>query len=342
MLQPRTEVVLKTIVQKYVESAEAVSSAEVLSRSGLQVSPATIRNEMAQLADEGYIIRPHYASGCIPSDRGYRYYVSTLKDVGLPEEDERLLSHLFYQIEQDPEEWLDLAVSFLAQRTRVMALATAPRTSSSRFKHLELVGLRQHLVLVVLVLWSTEVMRELLRLKREVDHAELAAMADKLNGLYYGMDRHEIESTPAELTEEERMVSRSVLRLMEIKDLAGYGEPYLDGWAFLVSQPEFSHSERLARLMDLVGQRKLLRVILPEVSAGSGVSVVIGAEHKDVLVRDYAMVMGRYGLPGTASGYLGVIGPTRIFYERAIAAVEGVISVLNRLLGSLYDKNESE
>ena len=115
MLSPRTETVLKSIVGHYITKATPVPSQSITSDYELGVSAATIRNEMAYLEQEGYIIRPHHSAGSIPSDRGYRHYVESLGDVKLPLAEQRLISHLFYQVERKLDEWLNLAATLMAQ-----------------------------------------------------------------------------------------------------------------------------------------------------------------------------------------------------------------------------------
>src|SRR4030042_7079617 len=129
MLSPRTETILKSIVGQYITKATPVSSHSITNDYEMGVSAATIRNEMAHLEQEGYIIRPHPSAGSIPSDKGYRFYVETLSDIELPLAEQFLISHLFHQVEQEMEEWLSLAATLAAQLVQHRALVALPKTA---------------------------------------------------------------------------------------------------------------------------------------------------------------------------------------------------------------------
>ncbi len=152
MLTPRSSRILNYIVRQYIEKATAVPSQDIADKAELGVSPATIRNEMAFLEKEGYLIRPHTSAGCIPSDKGYRFYVESLEDVALSLAEQRLISHLFYQAQNDVSEWLSLTAELMARMVRNVAIVTAPRPAARKLKHLELVALQDSLALIVLVM----------------------------------------------------------------------------------------------------------------------------------------------------------------------------------------------
>ena len=154
--------ILTSIIRQYIERAVPVSSASVLEECGLEVSSATVRNDVARLEEEGYILRPHHAAGSIPSDVGYRYYVGTLNRTQLPVEERFLINHLFHQVEDKLEEWLNLAATLLARQTRSVAMVTSPRPASSRVKHIELVSIQPGLALAVVVLEGAKVRQQLL------------------------------------------------------------------------------------------------------------------------------------------------------------------------------------
>jgi len=178
MLAPRAETILNLIVSKYIDQAVPVPSQSIAREPMLGVSPATIRNEMARLENEGYIVRAHHSAGSVPSDKGYRYHVESLKDVSLSESEQRLFSHLFHQVERDMEKWLSLTATLLAQQAKNMAIVTSPRSSGCRFKHMELLSLQDALALIVLVLHGTRVKEQLITFEEKVAMAveKLAAV----------------------------------------------------------------------------------------------------------------------------------------------------------------------
>ncbi len=185
MLSARTWIILKSIVSQYIDTAVPVSSQSITNNYDLAVSPATIRNEMAHLEQEGYITRPHPSAGSIPSDKGYRFYVESLSDVKLPLAEQRLISHLFHQVEGDLEEWLSLTANLIARLAQNVAVVTMPKPGDCQFKHLELVALQDSLVLVILVLHGAKVKQQLINFDQVISQLQLTATANKLNAAYF-------------------------------------------------------------------------------------------------------------------------------------------------------------
>jgi len=320
-MKPRTAEILKSVVRQYIRTGEPVASGVIARERDMGISPATIRNEMAFLEEEGYITRPHYASGSIPTDKGYRYYVNTIELPELSEEEKRLAAHLFYQVEKDLEEWLGLAASLLSQMSRSFAFVTVPLVKENRFQRVDLVSLKDYLALLVLILQGAKTIRELITLEEVASQDALDRLAGHLNSLYYGLTQHEIAPADYELTSEERKVTDVILRIMKSEDDKRYESSYYDGWFYLLNQPDLEKSTQLANFIKLAEQRQLLGMILPPEDEAK-VSVFIGEENKSEAVKDFSVVTARYGMPLKVTGYLGVIGPTRMPYERTIAVAD--------------------
>ncbi len=336
MFTSRTGTILRSIVGQYIARATPVSSQSIINDYELGVSAATIRNEMAHLEQEGYIIRPYPSAGSIPSDKGYRYYVETLRDIQLPLAEQRLISHLFHQRESELEQWLRLATTLLAQLVQNVAVVTMPKPVACQFKHLELVALHDSLALLVLVLRGAKAKQQLITFAQVISQSELTAIANKLNTTYSGLTSSQILAKGTELSPTEQQITDCLLKVMEAEDEQEYEEPYLDGLHFMLSQPEFAHSQRMLALMELVEHRNLLRIIVPQGLANQGVQVVIGKENKAEVIHNYSVVISGYGLSNEAVGTIGVVGPTRMPYARAISTVDYLSSVLSRLVAELY------
>ncbi len=336
MLSPRTEKILKSIVEQYITTATPVPSQSIVDNYQMGVSPATIRNEMARLEQEGYITRLHPSSGSIPSDKGYRYYVESLSDIQLPPAEQCLISHLFHQVERELAEWLNLASTVAARLTQNMAVVGMAKPADCQFKHLELVVLQDSLALLVLILYGARIKQQLINFDQAMSQPELTAIANKLNEAYSGLTRSQILAKDLELTPAERQVTDCLAKIMEAEDEQEYQEPYLAGLHFILSQPEFVHSQRMLTLMELAEHRDLLRVITPQGLPSHGVQVVIGKENKAEAIRDYSVVISRYGPREEAMGTIGVIGPTRMPYAHAISVVDYLSSVLSGLATELY------
>jgi len=336
MLSPRTEAILKSIVGQYIVRAIPVPSQSIVNDYSLGVSTATIRNEMARLEHEGYIIRPHPSAGSIPSDKGYRYYVESLSGIELPLAEQRLISHLFHQVERELEEWLSLAATLLAQLAQNMAIITMPKPVDCQFKYLELVALQDSLALVVLVLHGAKVKQQLIVFDQVMSQPGLTAIANKLNTTYSGLTSSQISAKGVELSPIEQQITDCLVKIMQAEDKQEYEGPYLNGLHFMLNQPEFAHSQQMIAMMELIERRNLLRTILPHRLASHGVQVVIGKENEAEVIRNYSVVISRYGLPEEAAGTIGVVGPTRMPYARTISTVGYLSSVLSGLVAELY------
>lgn len=336
MLSPRSETILKSIVGQYIARAVPVPSQSIINDFELAVSPATIRNEMAHLEQEGYIIRPHPSAGSIPSDKGYRYYVETLSDIELPLAEQLLISHLFHQVERELEEWLSLAAALTAQLAQNVAIVTMPKPANCQFRHLELVALKDSLVLVVLVLHGARLKQQLIIFDQVISQSELTKVANKLNIAYSGLTRARILAKKIKLSPTEQQVTDCLLKIMQAEDEQEYEKSCLDGLHFTLNQPEFRRGQRGLALMELVDCQKLLKTVAPEKLGNRGVQVIIGKENKTEAIQDYSVVISKYGLSEEAAGIVSVVGPTRMPYARTISAVGYLSSVLSRLVAELY------
>jgi len=337
MLSPRAGAILKSIVLQYIVKAEPVPS-QSLVNGGLCVSSATIRNEMVRLEQAGYIARPHPSAGSVPCDKAYRYYVESLTELELPLAEQFLISHLFHQVEDDLEEWLRLAVTLIARSVQNVAVVTNPRPANCQFKHVELIVLRDFLVLAVLILHGARIKQQLVTLDQMTSQAELTAVGNKFNATYSGWTRSQISAKVDELSPIERQLADCLVKMMKAEDEQEYEEPYIDGLHFMLSQPEFAHNRRVLSLMEMIEQRSLLPAIIPPELPRYGVQIVIGKENKTEAVQDFSVVISRYGLPEEAIGIIGIIGPTRMPYARVIPAVGFLSSLLSKLVAELYGK----
>ncbi len=336
MLTRRREDILNIIVGEYISTGLPVSS-DAVARRGLGVSPATIRNEMVELEEEGYLSQPHTSAGRIPADKGYRHYIdSIVGDIQLSPAEQQMIRHQFHQVEGVVEEWIHLAASILSRMVRSVAIVTLPKPRELRLKHLELISLHEFLALLVLVLREAKLKQQVLTLGEVASQEELSAVARKLNSACAGLTTSQITAKKPELSSLEELVLRAVVQIMEAEEEEDYEEPYTDGLRHILSHPEFASSRVLAAIVELFEQRSLLRSLLPQVLTGEGVRIVIGREHKQELMHNCSMVMTRYGIPGEVGGAIGVMGPTRMEYSRAIPTVGFLSSVMSEMVEELY------
>jgi heat-inducible transcriptional repressor len=336
MLTPRSEAILKSIIDWYIEHAVPVSSQNLVKDYGLGVSSATVRNEMAVLEQEGYIIRPHTSAGSIPSDKGYRFYVTTLDQISLPVSEQRMINHLFHQVEGKLDEWLSLAASIISRLSQNTAVITVPRPADCQFRHMELVSIQDNLVLLVLVLRGARIKQEIFSTEVPVSQVRLTEISARMNQAYVGLTGSQIRDMDQELTDFEKQVKEILVKIMQTEDEQGFTQSYLEGLHFMLNQPEFSRNQRVLAIMELLEHRAMLGSILPPSQDNKRVRVVIGSENKNEVAQDCSLVIGRYGLPDEASGTILVVGPTRMAYPRVISAVSYLSILLSGLVAELY------
>jgi len=335
-LPERTGTILKIIVGEYVASATPVASESITRGYSLGISPATTRHEMAHLEEEGYIARPHTSAGAVPSDKGYRYYVECLlKEAKLGQEEQLDIQQFFCQAEQEPENWARLAVTVLTQRLRSIALATPPRAPVCHFRHLDLVALQELLILLVLVLQEGKIKQQLLASEQVVSQDELAAWANKLNAAYQGLTYIQIGAQELDLSPIEERIIGIIAQVMEAEDKQQYEQFYLDGWRHLVSQAEFVKGKKMLSLVEALEEGSILNNLLGSLGSESGVKVTIGNENKEEALQECSVILSNYGARGR-KGAIGVIGPTRMPYSRAIPTIDYISTIMSELVSGVY------
>jgi heat-inducible transcriptional repressor len=341
-LTPRQEMVLRLIVKEHVETAGTVASRTLVERYNLDVSPATVRNEMSLLEELGYLLQPHTSAGRIPTDVGWRYFVERLmEEHTLPQTEQRMIAHQFYQARDRIEEWLPLASTVLARAAQAAAILTAPRTTRSIFKHLELISTHGRAVLLILVTEGGIVEQQMLVLSEPMTQVGLREAADRLNQICVGLDAEQIQERMREVPLLEADIARIVIGMLHGAERELSDEIYYHGLSELFLSPEFSITdEASANLVRVLEERSVLQAVLaetltPGVAVGS-VRVLIGGEGRWNDLRTCSIVLARYGAPDYATGTLGVVGPIRMHYGRAISAVRFVASVLGELVYDTY------
>jgi heat-inducible transcriptional repressor len=335
-LTARREAVLKIIVSEYIDTAVPVASETIFRNYKLGVSPATIRNDMAYLEEEGYIARPHTSAGSVPLDKGYRHYVQSLtKKTELDQREQDRIRKLFIEVEKEFEKWLKLAAAIAASLAKNAALVTLPKPRRCRFKHLELVALQEFTALIVLVLGEAILKRQLLSFQQPVTQEGLTTISNKLSAVFSGLTSSQILVKKAELPLEERQVAEAVIEMMSAEDELEYEQPYLEGLRLMLGQPEFAEKDRMLSIMELMETKDWLSSAFGRRSDYLGVQVVIGEENRNETLRDLSLVFTRYGIPDRIGGTIGIIGPTRMDYRRAISTVDYISSILSTLVASV-------
>lgn len=341
-MQPLTErqqMLLSLVIREYTDSATPVSSKALVEKYNLGISSATVRNEMLVLTELGYLRQPHTSAGREPTEAGYRFFVQRLiGETELPLAEQRTISHQFYQARGEMDQWMRLAASVLAQHGRGASLVTAPRQAQVRFKHLELISTQGRLVLLVLVLNGGEVRQQMLTLAEPVPQQALSDTAARINALGLGLDADSIAAQMSQLSTLGQEVLTLVVAMLRKSESFAAWDVCRDGVANVLAEPEFESSESARQALRVLEERTFLEEFLSKAVAPTvgGVQVVIGGENAWQELKEFSMVLARYGVPGYATGALGVVGPQRMAYSRAISTVRFVAGLMSNLIYEVY------
>jgi heat-inducible transcriptional repressor len=339
-LSERQKLILALVIRHHIETAQPVGSRTMVEQYNLGFSSATIRNEMVALTEMGMLRQPHTSAGRIPSEEGYRYFVRQLMGhTELPTTTKRMISHQFYQAGHDVDRWMRLAASVLAHHSQAASLVTAPHPEQSRFKHIELIGTVGRQVLMVLVLSGGDVRQQMLTLAEPVTQEQLSQAAQHINAICQGLTPAGIEP----LSEQVGALEQDILRLIDEEMARSQkivaGEVYRDGLANMLAEPEFSEMESARKTLRILEERTFLEDLLSRTvltANAGGVQVLIGGEGTWEELRECSMVLARYGVPGLATGMLGVIGPIRMAYGQSISTVRFIAGLLSDLVVDLH------
>lgn len=345
-LSERQKMVLLLVVRDYIESAQPVGSQRLVERYHLDMSSATIRNEMGALTELGFLRQPHTSAGRVPSEDGYRYFVTNLmQQVDLPESVQHTISHQFYQARPEIEQWMTLTASVLAHQSQAVSMVTAPHAEKARFKHVELISTQGRQVLMVLVMLGGEVSQQILTLAEPVTQEQLSDAATRLNLAYQGRSMDEIGALPARSEALEADISTLIVHDMRRAGARAGGEFYYDGLANVLAEPEFNATEEARRALRLFEERSTLQDMLSRTTQNSGiggVQVLIGGEDMWEELRQCSVVLARYGIPGQVTGTLGVLGPMRMSYARTIPTVRYVAGLLSDLVNDTFAGEQTD
>ncbi|HET7599991.1 MAG TPA: heat-inducible transcriptional repressor HrcA [Gemmatimonadales bacterium] len=332
--------VLEAVVQTYIETAEPAGSQTIARRFGLGVSPATIRNTMGELEQKGYLFHPHTSAGRVPTDRGYRVYVDGLMQLSPPSDHER--ARLRAEVAQAPrstiEEILRRAAQVLGVLTRELGVAVAPALDQLVLERLELVQVSSERLLLVFNLRGGVVRTIFVQVPASLPAASVQRVTSILNERLGGLSLSAVRSSLVERLRDVDSApgNRELLNIFiaerdDIFDVSGNGGEVLLGSAqMLAGQPEFASNTGIRGLLDLTERRDLLRTAL-EQRRRSGLSITIGAENPDPRLSGFTLVTSSYQA-GDLQGVIGVMGPTRMPYDKIIGLVDHTSRLVEGLL----------
>jgi heat-inducible transcriptional repressor len=336
MLDKRAQILLKTLIERYITEGQPIGSRTLSKYSGLDLSPATIRNVMSDLEEMGLISSPHTSAGRIPTPLGYRFFVDTLLVIKQIESGE--LHQLEGQLHPDnPQRVIQAASQLLSQLTQFAGVVMTPRRRSLTFRHVEFLKLAEKRILLIVVTPEGDVQNRMLLTERDYAANELVEAANYLNQNYSGQSFEDMRSS---LQGELREIRQDLMQLMSAAVDAGsealekQSEPYvISGERNLLGARDLSQDiSRLKQLLELFERKTSLVQILDVSLRGQGVQIFIGGESGFAAPDDVSVVTSPYKVDGEVVGTVGVIGPTRMAYDRVIPIVDVTAKLLSSAL----------
>ena len=335
----RSKRVLAALVREYISSGEPVASSVLVTASGLGVSSATVRNILARLEDEGFVQQPHTSAGRIPTDRGYRFFVDLLLE---SKRSRRTASAVEARLRRDNSgalvDVLLAQVSHVVSRaSRHVGFALRPAHEVAVFDRVEFIPLSSARVLVVIVARGGHVIQKVIDVGEALDADDLRRAANYLNAEFSGLPLGRAREAVLERINEERLLYDALLaRAMRLAtstfaDLPDEATIYVEGAASLVEETHGFTMSTLQTLLQMIEEKQRLVRLLNEYIDGPGLTIVIGAEHPNPHLRPFSLIASTYD-DGAGIGTIGVIGPTRMRYSRAIALVDGAAQAVSRVL----------
>jgi heat-inducible transcriptional repressor len=333
-LDDRKASILRAIVEEYVETAQPVGSATIARSRDLGVSSATVRNDMTVLEREGYLVQPHTSAGRIPTDLGYRFFVDHFTRPNLAAGQRRAVSDFFTRAHRALEDLLDETSQFLARITDHAAVIVGPQPDAAHVRSVQLVSLQPNVVVAVAVMSNGTVEKEVIGLDRDHD-IEADQLARLGAWLTESLQGERLAAVVAPATTGDAQLDALAARVCEALAARGAdaSEPvYVGGASRLAAEGQaFSTEQSAARLLELL-EHQVVVVSLVQNLLDQGVTVRIGAENNRAELRECSLVLAPYTIEGDVAGTVAVLGPTRMDYQQALAAVAAVSNQLGRLL----------
>jgi heat-inducible transcriptional repressor len=338
----RAQHLLRVLIQRYIRDGQPVGSRTLSRDSGLDLSPATIRNVMSDLEDMGMVSAPHTSAGRVPTPKGYRLFVDTLVRYKQPQHDDiaALKSQISSKVD-DAGELVSSVSSLLSEFTKLAGIVSVPQAQHAALRQIEFLPLSEHRILAILVINDREVQNRILHVDRDFGADELHQAANYINEHYAGKELKEIrQQIVNDLDKTRNSMNQTMLDIVTVAQSAieGTEKPgggfVLAGETNLMDFAELSDVETLRRLFDAFSKKQLILELLDRSIHANGVQVFIGEESGYQILDDCSVVTAPYQLDDDTVGVLGVIGPTRMAYDRVVPIVDITARLLRSALRS--------
>jgi heat-inducible transcriptional repressor len=336
-ISERAQHMLRVLIDRYVREGQPVGSRTLAREAGLELSPATIRNVMSDLEELGFIRAPHTSAGRVPTVQGYRFFVDTLLKVQPLDITSVEKMRLEFQAKQAPKNLIESASELLSGITHLAGVVTLPKHEHALFRRVEFLPLSEKRVLAILVTSEGEVQNRMITTDRQCSASELQQASNYLNRLFQGKDLGAVRSTLlSEMQEARSTMNRMMMTAIQMADQVleeKQSEDYvMAGQTNLMEFHELCDIEKLRNLFDAFNQKREILHLLDQCVHGDGIQIFIGDESGYQTLDECSMVTAPYQVDGEVVGVLGVIGPTRMAYERVIPIVDATARLLGAAL----------
>ena len=339
ILSARAQHLFRLLVERYISDGQPVGSRTLARDAGMDLSPATIRNVMADLEDLGLIRSPHTSAGRVPTTRGYRFFVDSLLTVKAVSQQEVMRLHADLGTEDDINRLLAKTSNLLSEVTRLAGVVMVPRAEHRALRHVEFVRMSDTRVLVILVINNNEVHNRVICTTRTYSESELQQASNYLNHVFAGRELFEVrDQLVAEMSSAQQEMNRMMQAAVEMAQKA-FETPHDDyvwaGQTNLMGIEAWADIAKLRQLFEAFSQKREVLHLLDQALNAQGVQIFIGDESGYEFLDDCSLVTSTYSADGRVLGVLGIIGPTRMAYERVIPIVDVTAKVLGMALKSL-------
>ncbi|MBR5015411.1 MAG: heat-inducible transcription repressor HrcA [Clostridia bacterium] len=345
MLPQRRQRILAAIVEQYIETGEPVGSKALQNLPGLDVSSATIRNEMAELMAQGFITQPHTSAGRVPTQAGYRYYVDNLmQPAELGESDRRRIESGLDYRSGDPEQLLQTAGEALVDFTNFAAISTTPADEHAVIKNIEMVPVSPKMAMIVL-LTSTGILKsKACRTDVPITVDLQDAFADIVRRNFFGIPLSDvntvmIQTLVAGLGAKALSMSPLFVTIADLVEAASVSEINLSGQSNLLGYKEYN--DNAGQLLDFLHREEPLGMLVSSGDSDTGIEIRIGSENRYKELENSSMIISKYKIGDNATGAIGIIGPTRMNYSKLVPSIKYLTDIISKFLSDVYEEESS-
>lgn len=340
MNNTRVQQILNTLIARYIQEGQPIGSKALVADAALNISSATVRHIMADLENEGYLISPHTSAGRIPTVKGYRFFVDTLLNLHTTPGNQ--LSEMWSQLDKESSstELISSASELLSSLTHLAGIVTVPKREHMVLRHMEFLVLSQSRILVVLVFNDRDVQNRIINIEHQYTPSQLEEMGNYLNYHYSGMELHEIRKkilSEMDLDHQEiKSYMQSAIKMAQVAfEDTQAKECVVSGESHLLDLAEVTGIEKMRSIFEAFSQKHEILKLFDQCLNTDGVQIFIGNESGFEIFGDCSVVTAPYTVDGDILGYLGVVGPTRMDYGRAITTVEVTANMLSNVFNRI-------